>query len=47
MQFCNELPEIAQLQQHCLAVQKSFQIYWAPGAPGGGKPVYYLALAFW
>lgn len=45
MQFCNELPEIAQLQQHSLTVQKSLQICWALGASSSAKPVCYLALA--
>lgn len=45
MQFCNELPEIAQLQQHRLTVQKSLHIYWALGASSSAKPVCYLALA--
>lgn len=35
-QFCNKLPEIAQLQWHSLTVQKSLQIYWALGASSGG-----------
>lgn len=47
MQFCNELPKIAQLQQQSLTVQKSLQTCWALGASSGAETVCYLAVAFW
>lgn len=32
MLFCNNLSETAQIQQYCMMVQNSFQIYWSVDA---------------